>query len=526
MADPATDPFPTSSGAAAAFMSAPDAKPPDKPDNVVDLFPTKKQVEGATADLSAIQKQKIGAEDVMFRQFEQRESQNRERMERLFAEQGATKEDLKPWNAQQELEKRETSLWEQFGSPGFLIAMMGSAFSAMPMNSALSAGGAAITALNQGKMADYQRAFDAWKHNTDLTIQRQKMEHELYDEIDHLRATDLSAWHAKATAIATRFDDQRKLALLQNGMDPEVLQAVDAEGKAAKDLVATRDLIDERNRKIQYLNNSKDWTSGDPMRMQRAQAEYDAPSNPAVAAYNRFLDETWQKEGRAPTSEENLEFRKRQSLSEHAWSGTSGVGGAPTKAKEIAAQKEDLKKLHPEWTEEKAYAEAAKSVQVANAPPISGNRREQIEAHIQQYDLALEIVDKIDDTLNKYVGAAGVAGKATRLGERVSNIFGGNETDRVQLSRDIEELQTMAPALLLDRITSRPLSVEAGHISDVIAGLNMGDTTANTLRAYQEIKQRLTELRSGVQKRIGEPETVKPEAAPAGAGWDAYPEVQ
>ena len=84
----------------------------------------------------------------------------------------------------------------------------------------------------------------------------------------------------------------------------------------------------------------------------------------------------------------------------------------------------------------------------------------------------------------------------------------------------------MAPALLLDRITSRPLSVEAGHISDVIAGLNMGDTTANTLRAYQEIKQRLTELRSGVQKRIGEPETAKPEAAPVGAGWDAYPEVQ
>ena len=113
------------------------------------------------------------------RQWENREEQNRARREKMLTEQGATVEELKhgAWNANREMAKRETSLWEQFGSPAFLVAMMGSAFSAMPMNSALNAGGAAINAINQGKIADYQRAFDAWKANTDLTIKRLNEEH-------------------------------------------------------------------------------------------------------------------------------------------------------------------------------------------------------------------------------------------------------------------------------------------------------------------------------------------------------------
>ena len=59
--------------------------------------------------------------------------------------------------------------------------------------------------------------------------------------------------------------------------------------------------------------------------------------------------------------------------------------------------------------------------------------------------------------------------------------------------------------LLLDQKTGRPLSAEAGKIGDIIAGLNMGDTTANTLRAMKEIRERLTTIRDRDKAQIGGP---------------------
>ena len=319
MADPATDPFPTSADSASSYLTAPDvpSKAPDtRGDNVIDLFPTKKQVEGATTALTDIQEHKIKEEDVLLRSFNQRDEQNRARMEQAFKAQGAEIGQLKPWNATEELGKRETSLWEQFGSPGFLIAMMGSAFSATPMNSALSAGGAAIQALNKGKMDDYQRSFDAWKQNTDLVIKRQQIERELYEEIDHLRASDMAAWNAKAAAIMTRFDDTRKLAMLQNGMGPEVLQAIDSEAKAAGDMAKVRDDLDARNRMIQYVNTLPEWKKGDPAAMQRALAEYNDPSNPKIKAFNAFMDQYYQENGASPPPDKIQEWQTQWSMAE------------------------------------------------------------------------------------------------------------------------------------------------------------------------------------------------------------------
>ena len=85
-------------------------------------------------------------------------------------------DDIKPWNAEKELNNRKTDLWEQFGSPGFIIAMLASSFTAMPMNSALNAGAAAMNAINSGDMDKYHKAFDAWKENSSLTLKRLDLE--------------------------------------------------------------------------------------------------------------------------------------------------------------------------------------------------------------------------------------------------------------------------------------------------------------------------------------------------------------
>src|ERR1700688_1435856 len=147
------------------------------------------------ADLS-LTKQKIGAEAGMEAQRKRSDDAYAQRQERLIAAEGATMDDIKPWNAEKELNDRKTNLWEQFGSPGFVIAMIASSFSGMPMNSALNAGAAAMNAINEGDMDKYHKAFDAWKENSNLTLKRLDLEEKQFGQIENLRIKTMESWRA------------------------------------------------------------------------------------------------------------------------------------------------------------------------------------------------------------------------------------------------------------------------------------------------------------------------------------------
>src|ERR1700675_2942224 len=159
---------------------------------------------GPKGDLSVLQEQKIGAAGGM------------------LAAEGATMDDLNPWSAEKELSSRKTDLWEQFGSPGFVIAMLASSFSGAPMNSALNAGAAAMNAINSGDMDKYEKAYDAWKENSKLTLKRLDLEEKQFDQIGELAKSDAGSAHAKLAATLAQFDDKRKLALYQAGLEPEL----------------------------------------------------------------------------------------------------------------------------------------------------------------------------------------------------------------------------------------------------------------------------------------------------------------
>jgi hypothetical protein len=495
------------------------------------------------ADL-ALTKQKIGAEGGMAAIQKRQDDAYAQRQERMLAAEGATMDDLKPWNAEKELSKRETNLWEQFGSPGFVISMLASAFTAMPMNSALNAGAAAMNAINQGKMEDYHKAFDAWKENSNLTLKRLDIEEHEFNQIGDLRSRNMESWRAQATALAARFNDKRLQILLENGMDAQALDAIDAKAKSKVELAdAAQRLQDNETRRqitMALLGDSKD-----PMKMAKAaqmaeaitqpgpktpeqmavanvitdpdfpnlssseqnkrindavrgvaSARYGGHATPIMGEIQRQLDAS---DAEHPDdSPEQRDQRHIEIIKNVSTAQKPANAGAPSMAKEQAQLVEEYVK------QGMSREEAIKKAKEAGASPITGNKRVDLESHIGQYDDALKIIDGIDKTLNKYAGAAGVAGRATRLGERVGNILGSNSTDRTQMMRDIAQLQLMGPRLLLDQKTGRPLSAEAGHISDIIAGLNMGDTTANTLRAMKEIRQRLETIRDRDKAQLGE----------------------
>lgn len=470
---------------------------------------------------------------------DRRDAQLRARQEAMLDQEGATVADLKgmgTWNADQELAKRKTDLWSQFGSPGFVIGMLASAFTGAPMNSALNAGAAAMNAINQGDMKSYEKAFDAWKTNADLAFKRLDEEHKEYSDIEHLRSSDMAEWRSKMATILAKFGDQRKLALLNNGYDAELYQAIGAEQTSKLNGVKVRDAIDAQNMKIMWINAQPGvWSekngkrTANPIAWHKAMQTWDSMGDADKDAYRSFVAETWDREKRSPTSDEILAFQKKQSEAKFPYRGSFGVA---EKLQEKTDVKAAVKKEHPEWSPDKVDLEADRRIKAASASPMTGNERYKIQAHLGLYEDAGKLIEGIDTTLNKYVGAAGIAGRATRLAERIRDIGGSHDTDRVQMMRDIEQLQLMAPRLLLDQTTGRPLSAEAGYVETIIAGLSAGDTTANTLRAMKEIKARLEAIeardRANLPSEGGETKTAPPAAPPVkpNASWDQFPEVK
>lgn len=191
-------------------------------------------------------------------------------MKHRLAQEGVERGDMRPWDVNKELSTRQTNLWEQFGSPAFLIAMLGSAFSARPMNSALTAGGAAIEAANQGNEAAYQKAFKAWQENTDLAIKRSEMEHREFQDIHELYHDNVEAFESAARMHFAKFGDERSLAMMDAGYFPQVAEAKLNIEQTNLQAAQARDALLKRNLATQIANQDPDFKSGDPQKMARA----------------------------------------------------------------------------------------------------------------------------------------------------------------------------------------------------------------------------------------------------------------
>jgi hypothetical protein len=252
----------------------PNVKTDSIDDMVAGITPDKrKKLEGR---LESLQARQVGLEGAMEADETRRSKQYRDRMDEMVAREGASINDLKPWNAEKELAERKTGLWDQFGSPGFIVSMLASAFTAHPMNSALTSGAAAMNAINQGDMAAYDKAMEAWKANTDIAIKRMNMEHEEFQDIDKLRSSDLQEWQARMKMAMLKFNDQRGLALMEAGMYPELDEKIAGMAKAKEQLAASRTAIFENWVRQHAIMDSAEGRSGDPQQILRKTYEVDA----------------------------------------------------------------------------------------------------------------------------------------------------------------------------------------------------------------------------------------------------------
>ncbi len=253
-------------------------------------FPTTtpQQEQQVISDVKKATQEKLGADNAQEGQFRRNEDRYHERMAQMEGRQSHELDELNKWDAKGELQKREVSIWEQFGQPAFVLSMLASAFSAKPMNSALMAGGEAMTALKENRMQDYQRAFDAWKANTDLAVKRFNMEHDLHSEYAEDWSKDMEAARIKASNAATRFGDKKALAFLNAGMYGELLDYKEKEARTLKDMTAAHEQIYQANVRMRVANAAVEEAGIDPKKeplkalqiMQTATSEWEHRDDP------------------------------------------------------------------------------------------------------------------------------------------------------------------------------------------------------------------------------------------------------
>lgn len=475
---------------------------------------------GLQGKLSEIQRAKTATNAANSGEAIARLDRDRARMESAYKASAVMPAELEQgWDTKAKTAEHTTDPVAAFGSTGMVFAMLASAFTRTPMESSLNAGAAALNAVHQGDAKGYERDYEAWKANTDLAIKRHGIQHQIYNDATNLMNSNINAGRTKMELAATRFGDQKAQALLDAGMDKELFELFDSRNKAALAMQSQWDKVQLEHEKVQDLRADPRFQD----QATKAQAIADwtqrwSPNGTQKLRYDFTKDyiDNQKKTNPDYTPEDLAKWRKEAANAEEP-DDTKGAAAGPLssgKMKSAAIQQiidEDAKNGITT-----SIADATKRYGVTTATP-SGNRIDDINKQINMFDNGKSAIDRTLAMIDKHVGAVGAAGYATRVGERLGNIFGSNETDRSQVAHDIQYLQTIAPRLLNDA-SSRGLKAEADKIGAIIAGLNIGDTTANTKRALGEVRDLWDKMQQdNMARRDGKPNSPPAAGQPAGA---------
>ena len=483
-----------------------------------------------TADIASAKRAEIGATDKIYGDLQHTLSTAIPKIEQLSKDAGVEAEKLKPWNAEEESAKHHTDPIAAFGSLGSAFGILASAFTHAPMENALNASAAAMNAIHAGDDKEYNRAYKAWEANTKQTLERHRIEHDAYQDAVALLHTNMEAAGMKLKIAAARFGDQKMLAMLDAGMDKEVIDVINARQKIALQLAEKMPKIALDNTKLADLIQDPRFKlkPDDPRRAELIQ-EWQKRWNPQIGeAYLRYNEtQRHNKEmesiakGKGDVIEKRLEEIERHNKEmekigakrAEAAGGDKDLTTKRQRAQDVAAFRKKLRAEEKEdgtvkWSPEEIAHKAAEYERKlkSEATPITANRADELQGKIDRVTHAEHIVDQIDGLLLKHKAITGLGGMLTRPPEIVSNLIGGSQTDREEFKRLVETMRFEAPRILLDT-QGRPISAEAERVNSIIAGLSPGDTGPNTIRAYVEFRRELKEIKADFEKRKGTKKT-------------------
>lgn len=494
--------------------ATPVANPPSAPGKTLTVLP-QQQPSNFRSDIeakgNALQQSLIGSaqkaqtdQSIADRQRDENTKKDRERMDRAWGNENARADDpaLDVWDADKEKARRTRGPMEQFGSVGFIFAMAASAFTRTPMTSALNAGAAAMTAIQQGDEKAYEHAYKAWKDNSELAIKRFDMEHRLYEDANKLLNTDMSLWNQKTLEIAAQFDHKQTIALLNAGMYPKVLEAQSAAARARIEVVQAQQKFEDFENERRMISEGikavrkphPDWKDDNKGPEQlAAEAQVYARVKQAMRGQTQVREPT-------PDQQQYDLIKKKYE-------------NDPDKVRKIAKEFDEYKLgQHQPAGQAATAARAAKQVQAEQ------QRKAIVDDYATDIDTALERIQSMKKTgWGPQVGA--LAG-ATKLYQSAT---GGTEV--ADLQRNLAQLKEHYKEVFASK--GHSLSAEFKELDSIIPGeiqgFNMSLTKGFTFPRFdrlQNVENALVDLRDRIKKRYSD--LIKPEEAaespPAPAG--------
>ena len=443
--------------------------------------PASKDVAGVTSKIADAKRAEVASTDKIYGDLSSKIDRAIPRIEQLSKNAGVEAEKLKPWNEEAESAKRKTDPITAFGSLGSVVGILASAFTHAPMENAMNASAAAMNAIRAGDDKEYERAYKAHEDNLKMYLERHKIEHETYQDAVALLNTNMEAANMKLKIAAARFGDQKMLAMLDAGMDKEVIDVINAKQKMSLEL-------QEQLPKIQMAN----------AQMSRLFALGYDPKNATSEKSQQALVQFQQEQAKLKQQEHSIYGRGGGVLTQDR----ENAAAAKQYGDELRLERNDDGK--PKYSEQQIAdmtAQRYKELKSASTP-LTANKSDEIQGKIDRVTHAEGIFDEIDALLLKHKAITGIGGMLTRPAEIVSNVFGSNETDREEFKRLVETLRLEAPRILLDT-QGRPISAEAERVNTIIGGLQPGDTSSNTVRNYIELRRQFEEIKADLQKRKG-----------------------
>lgn len=532
----------------------------------------------AISDLVKMQGARTAEDFAITRKADVQLTSDQARVEKAYKAEGVGPDELKPWDANKEHAKFEHDPIEGFGSVGGVFAMVASAFTKTPMDNAILGMAGALNSIKAGDEAAYERAYGSWKDNTKLALDRHKVQHDLYSDALSLMDHNQGAAQAKLHNAAVRFGDSQMLTLAEHGMVKELFELQASRAKSAEMMQGMMDkttLRDFQRSAIEAIKKNPPQT-GDPTqdKMQLAaqvqrvfdgggrygSAEQEAVgryvqaniskepgafadglaeihqkfssrnADPKVQAYNEQV-EAWQ----AAHPGETMSDDEQHAILERTGNlGRPGLTSGPSQSSQARKTRaiEEIQKKHADDGKPISLVQAEAEYNRTVATP-SGNRVDDLRGKRDQSNNIIEGSKKQLEFLRQYKGGAGLMGKIMRGEEIAANIVGaGTQSDRVAFRRRVNELQEIVPRILTDS-TGRPLASAQKKVDDIVAGLKAGDTTANTIRAYEDLIVDIENRKKDYEGRIEgghNPETKSSGAKPGTEGkkpdadWlNAYP---
>jgi len=398
-------------------------------------------------------------------------------------------------------QRKQSDLFSTFGSIAMLVGAIAGRRSMQPATASLQAAAGVLEGINTSNDKEFDRDYKVWQTQSGFLEKSVELQNQTFREImEDERLTDTQR-HEKLLEAFRLYDMRAGIDAVERG-DMETAYKLPMEiSKYGLEIQKTRAQIDEINAHAsaeRVRAGALGATGGLGRGAIGTEREYVDTAVKSALESNPNL-----------THEEENEVR-RQAHEKWRSSGSSTMAGEKASIAKQMIEEGEKEIGGPMTAQQKANA-----VHLVEKGGLTGNEQAKMEARIDLYKYSLEKIHDLYDKLKNGL-RPGLVGYEERLRERLGDVLGAGGVDNVQFMRDIQYLRMLGTRLLTDS-SGRPLSHEASRIDDIVAGIKIGDTGANTMEAFEQLDKLYRQMQSDDLSRLQgswKPQGVAPLGAP------------